>query len=289
MKMTKRVCARGIITAVGVLALFAVGGAICAAERKDMSAKNSEASVTTNENGSVSRVFTESTVTTNGNMVTEVRRETRTTTDTDGNVLENSSSEFSQSYSIGTLDRPAPRTPLLGGENAQKVDGDSDSFMGLTFGEALEGTNFVLDASEPTLRRTTFTPKKELADFDDYYVYVTPKSHRIAKVVACAKNVIDPGARWKRHYLIEALEKRYGTWARLCSFTRPCYAFDIGDGRCVMVCLAGASSDYQTVIAAWDDSTLGVAAEEQESLRAEARKAAAEKRNRRVSDAADAF
>ena len=289
MRMTKRVCARGIVTAVGALALFAVGGAICAAERKDMSAKNSEASVTTNENGSVSRVFTESTVTTNGNMVTEVRRETRTTTDTDGNVLENSSSEFSQSYSIGTLDRPAPRTPLLGGENAQKVDGDSDSFMGLTFGEALEGTNFVLDASEPTLRRTTFTPKKELADFDDYYVYVTPKSHRIAKVVACAKNVIDPGARWKRHYLIEALEKRYGTWARLCSFTRPCYAFDIGDGRHVMICLAGASSDYQTVIAAWDDSTLGVAAEEQESLRAEARKAAAEKRIRRVSDAADAF
>ena len=289
MRMTKRVCARGIVTAVGALALFAVGGAICAAERKDMSAKNSEASVTTNENGSVSRVFTESTVTTNGNMVTEVRRETRTTTDTDGNVLENSSSEFSQSYSIGTLDRPAPRTPLLGGENAQKVDGDSDSFMGLTFGEALEGTNFVLDASEPTLRRTTFTPKKELADFDDYYVYVTPKSHRIAKVVACAKNVIDPGARWKRHYLIEALEKRYGTWARLCSFTRPCYAFDIGDGRHVMICLAGASSAYQTVIAAWDDSTLGVAAEEQESLRAEARKAAAEKRIRRVSDAADAF
>ena len=289
MRMTKRVCARGIVTAVGALALFAVGGAICAAERKDMSAKNSEASVTTNENGSVSRVFTESTVTTNGNMVTEVRRETRTTTDTDGNVLENSSSEFSQSYSIGTLDRPAPRTPLLGGENAQKVDGDADSFMGLTFGEALEGTNFVLDASEPTLRRTTFTPKKELADFDDYYVYVTPKSHRIAKVVACAKNVIDPGARWKRHYLIEALEKRYGTWARLCSFTRPCYAFDIGDGRHVMICLAGASSDYQTVIAAWDDSTLGVAADEQESLRAEARKAAAEKRIRRVSDAADAF
>ena len=289
MKMTKRVCTRGIITAVGVLALFAVGGAICAAERKDMSAKNSEASVTTNENGSVSRVFTESTVTTNGNMVTELRRETRTTTDTDGNVLENSSSEFSQSYSVDTFGSPAPRGRILNGENAEKADGETDSFMGLTFGEVLEGTNFVFDASEPTLRRTTFTPKKELADFDDYYVYVTPKSHRIAKVVACAKNVIDPGARWKRHYLIEALEKRYGTWARLCSFTRPCYAFDIGDGRCVMVCLAGASSDYQTVIAAWDDSTLGVAAEEQESLRAEARKAAAEKRNRRVSDAADAF
>ncbi len=287
MKMTKRICMKGMVAAVGALALFAVGGAICAAERKDMSAKNSETSVTTNENGSVSRIFTESTVTTNGNMVTEHRRETRTTMDTDGNVLENSASEFSQSYSVGTLGCASPAR--FGGEAAEKADDETDSFMGLTFGEVFESTNFVVDASEPTLRRATFTPKKSLADFDDYYVYVTPKSHKIAKVIACAKNVIDPGARWKRHYLIEALEKRYGTWARLCSFTRPCYAFDIGDGRCVMICLAGASTDYQTVIAAWDESVLGVAAEEQESLRAEVRKAAAEKRNRRVSDAADAF
>lgn len=288
MKMIERAPVKGIFAAAGVLALLAVGGAIGAAERRDMSAKNSETTVTTNENGSVSRTFTESTVTTNGNMVTEHRRETRTTMDTNGNVLENSVSEYSQSYSVNAIGRAASPAHL-GGEPTDKADGATDSFMGLTFGEVFEGTNFVFDASEPTLRRATFTPKKELADFDDYYVYVTPKSHKIAKVIACAKNVIDPGARWKRHYLIEALEKRYGTWARLCSFSRPCYAFDIGDGRCVMVCLAGASTDYQTVLAAWDESVLGAAAEEQESLRAEARKAAAEKRNRRVSDAADAF
>ena len=288
MKMTEKTYMKGIVAAVGVLALFAVGGAIGAAERKDMSAKNSETTVTTNENGSVSRTFTESTVTTNGNMVTEHRRETRTTMDTDGNVLENAASASSQSYSINAIGRAA-MPAHIGGETVEKTEVETNSFMGLTFGDVFEGTNFVFDASEPTLRRATFTPKKALADFDDYYVYVTPKSHKIAKVIACAKEVIDPGARWKRHYLIEALEKRYGTWARLCSFSRPCYAFDIGDGRCVMVCLAGASADYQTVVAAWDESVLGVAAEEQESLRAEARKAAAEKRNRRVSDAADAF
>lgn len=288
MRMTEKMCMKGIVAAVGVLALFAVGGAIGAAERKDMSAKNSETTVTTNENGSVSRTFTESTVTTNGNMVTEHRRETRTTMDTGGNVLVNTTSEYAQSYSLNEVGRAA--MPMhIGGEPAEKTDGATDSFMGLTFGEVFEGTNFVFDAAEPTLRRATFTPKKTLADFDDYYVYVTPKSHKIAKVIACAKDVIDPGARWKRHYLIEALEKRYGAWARLCSFSRPCYAFDIGDGRCVMVCLAGASADYQTVVAAWDESVLSEAAEEQESLRAEARKAAAEKRNRRVSDAADAF
>ena len=139
------------------------------------------------------------------------------------------------------------------------------------------------------LRRATFVPKKPLADFDDYYVYVTPKTHKIAKVVACARNMVDSGAQGRRHYLIEAIEKRYGAWARLCSFSRPCYAFDVGDGRHVMVCLAGASVDYQTVVAAWDDGVLGLASDEHAALRAEARKAAVERRSRRVSDALDAF
>jgi hypothetical protein len=40
----------------------------------------------------VSRLFTESTVATNGNMVTERRRETRTNMDMDGNVLETTTS-----------------------------------------------------------------------------------------------------------------------------------------------------------------------------------------------------
>ena len=67
----------------------AVAGAVLAAavicaqavadkpKAKDMTSKTAESSVTTNDNGSVSRLFTESTVTTNGNMVTERRRETR--------------------------------------------------------------------------------------------------------------------------------------------------------------------------------------------------------------------
>ena len=68
---------------------------------KDMTSKTAESSVTTNDNGSVSRLFTESTVTTNGNMVTERRRETRTNMDMEGNILETSTSEYAQSYPVG--------------------------------------------------------------------------------------------------------------------------------------------------------------------------------------------
>ena len=277
--------------AVALIAMAAIGFAAVTSEKKDVSQKSSEAAVVTNDNGSVSRTFTECTITTNGSMVTEHRRETRTTLDTEGNMLESSTSEYAQSYSVGDIGM----TPLKPSISA-KVEKDkeapaanADSFMGLRFGEEFKGTNFVNDADEPTLLRAAFAPKKALAGFDDYYVYVTPKTHKVVKVFACAKNAVEPGARWRRHYLIEALEKRYQTWARLCSYRRPCYAFDIGSGRYVTACLAGATRDYETVLAAWDDALLTVAADETEAIRSEARKAAAEKRSLRVNDAADAF
>ena len=75
-----------------VAAAFCVHAAADKPKPKDMTSKTAESSVTTNDNGSVSRVFTESTVTTNGNMVTERRRETRTNMDMEGNVLETSTS-----------------------------------------------------------------------------------------------------------------------------------------------------------------------------------------------------
>jgi hypothetical protein len=252
-----------------------------------MTSKTAESSVTTNDNGSVSRVFTESTVTTNGNMVTERRRETRTNMDMDGNVLETSTSEYAQSYPVGDVGVvPLSSRPV---EEESKSTGNADSFLGLKFGSTFTSTNFVVDSSYPDFLRAKFTPSKPLDGFDDYYVYVTPKTHKVAKVFACAKDAVEPGASWRRHYLIEALEKRYGTWARLCSYRRPLYAFDIGAGRYVTACLANATDDYETILAAWDDSLLTTAADEFAALREESRKAAAEKRARRVTDAADAF
>jgi hypothetical protein len=298
------------------VAVLGVCGVLCAGEHnKNMSTKNSESVVTTNENGSISRRYTESVVTTNGNMITEHRRETNTTMDADGNVLVCSTSEYNQSYATTAAARPGtcpkmsckgpapegaypppncfkkgvfpPPPPPPTGLNAAK---DTDSFMGLKFNsEFTANTNFVVDAAEPALLRTTFTPKKPLADFDDYYVYVTPTTHKVARVVACARAAVDSGIRWKRHYLIEALERRYDTWARLSSFSRPCYDFNIGQGRGVRVCLADATPDYQTVIEAWDEAALRTAAEEYEASLQKSRRAAAEERGRRVNDATEAF
>lgn len=278
-----------MITAIGaVLALGAL--AACAKTSggsKGNSLKTAESSVTTNDNGCVSRTFVESTVSTNGNMVTEHRRETRTNTDLDGNVLETSTSEYAQSYPVGDVSvRSLTESVGIASKPSPEA---ADSFMGLTFGAVFSHTNFVEEAGENEFLRAEFKPAKPLDGFDDYYVYVTPKTRKIAKVYACARQVVDPGSRWRRHYLIEALEKRYGTWAKLCSYRRPCYTFDVGGGRHVTACLDGASDAYRTVIAAWDDAAVDLAVREREELREEARKTAAEKRSRRVSAAAEAF
>ena len=246
--------------------------------------------MTTNENGCVSRTFTESSVTTNGNLVTEHRRETRTNMDPQGNILETSTSEYAQSYNVGDtgwkLPAESKAAPKDGKEPAVTK---TDSFLGLKFGAIFETTNTLNVADEPSLLYTTFTPKKALAGFDDYYVYVTPKTHKVAKVFACAKNAVEPGSSWRRHYLIEALEKRYQTWAMLRSVWRPYYVFNVAPDRYVAVCLADANDTYETVIEAGDENVLRLAADEQEQLREEARKNAAERRGQKVNAAAEAF
>jgi len=263
--------------------------AVSGEEKKDVSQKSSESSVVTNDNGSVSRTYTESTITTNGNMVTEHRRETRTTLDADGNMLASSTSEYAQSYPVGDEGFGSLTARLSTTDRKDAEAKVEEGFLGLRFGDVMDGTNFVADASEPTLLRASFTPKKALAGFDDYYVYVTPKTHKVVKVYACAKEAIEPGVVGRRHYLVEALENRYNSWARLRSWCRPIYTFDIGSGRFVTACLEGASRDYETVLVAWDDPLLTTAADETESIRREARKNAVERRKARVSDAASAF
>jgi len=285
-KNTKAAKALAAGCAAAALFAFAAYSASQGADpKKAMASKTSEASVVTNDNGSVTRLFTECNIKTNGSMVTEHRRETRTTLDTAGNVLESSTSEYSQSYTVG--DEGAK--PLAFAAKAAEPAKAAESFLGVRFCDEFAAKEFESDAGEPTLLRVKFEPKKPLAGFDEYYVYVTPKSHKVVKVYACAKNAVDPGASWRRHYLIEALEKRYGTWARPRSSFRPIYSFDIGGGRYVTACLAGASCDYETVLVGWDDAMLTVAANETEELRNEARKNAREKRKARVSDAAAAF
>ena len=280
-----------VLTVASVAAAITLIGFAAAScdEKKDVSQKSSEASIVTNDNGSVARTYVESTVTTNGNMVTERRRETRTTLDADGNMLESSTSEYAQSYPVGEEGMASFTTRVEQKESESPDAKVEEGFLGLKFGEEFKGTNLVSDIEEPTLLRATFTPAKKLAGFDDYYVYVTPKTHKVVKVYACAKEAVDPGTNWRRHYLIEALEKRYNTWARPRSWCRPIYTFAIGSGRFVTACLADASRDYETVLVAWDDALLTTAADETEEIRQEARKNAAEKRKAQVDDAASAF
>ena len=208
------VCSLVALTAIAFAAATNAG-------KKDVSQKSSEASVVTNDNGTVSRTFTECTVSTNGSLVSEHRRETRTTLDADGNMLESSTSEYTQSYTVGDMGLTAPKPSINAKVEKVAPIANADSFMGLKFGEEFKGTNFVADADEPTLVRAKFTPKKTLGGFNDYYVYVTPKTHKVVKVYACAKEAVEPGTSWRRHYLIEALEKRYQTWARPRSWCRP--------------------------------------------------------------------
>ena len=286
--MKKTGTALTVASVVAAITLIGFATASCD-EKKDVSQKSSEASIVTNDNGSVARTYVEATVTTNGNMVTERRRETRTTLDADGNMLESSTSEYAQSYPVGE-EGMASFTTRVEQKNDEKPDAKvEEGFLGLKFGEEFKGTNLVSDIEEPTLLRATFTPAKKLAGFDDYYVYVTPKTHKVVKIYACAKEAVDPGTNWRRHYLIEALEKRYNTWARPRSWCRPIYTFVIGSGRFVTACLADASRDYGTVLVAWDDALLTTAADETEEIRREARKSAAEKRKAQVDDAASAF
>jgi len=281
---------KATVAVIGAALALAVVCAQAVADKpkaKEMTSKTAESSVTTNDNGSVSRLFTESTVTTNGNMVTERRRETRTNMDMDGNVLETSTSEYAQSYPVGDSGVVPLSSKIPSDEG--KATGNADSFLGLKFGDTFSSTNFVEDADDPDFLRAEFKPKRPLDGFDDYYVYVTPKTHKIAKVFACAKEAVDSGASWRRHYLVEALEKRYGTWARLCSWWKPCYQFEIGPYRHVRACLADATQSYGTIVVAWDDAVGSQAVQEKEELRETARKTAAERRGQRVNAAADAF
>lgn len=244
----------------------------------------SSSSVVTNDSGIVCRTQVTSTVTTNGNLVTEHRRETRIRSDAEGSVLETSTTEFSETYSVGGETAASRKPPAETGAAA-----DTDSFLSLGFGEKFDTTNAVVSAESDALVCAPFKPKTPLDGFDDYFVYLTPKTHKVVKVVACAKNAVEGDGDWRRHYLVEALEKRYGTRARPCSWRRPYYALDVAPGRTVTVCLAGASREYETVISAWDDAVAAEAAREYRELVEAERKAASERRGKRMKAAREAF
>ena len=192
--------------------LVAIVGTCLVAEEKQAAAadKAKPAAVSDKAKEPATRTQVETSVTTNGNMVTERRRETTTTTDADGNVVATCTSESLQSYPVG--DTATAGVVAAPGVKAEPVD--TDVFLGLKFGDVFKVAkkDIVQDRDEPSLVRAKFKPAKPLAGFDDYFVYLTPKTHKVAMVCACAKKAIEPtDGNWRRHYLVEALEKRYRT------------------------------------------------------------------------------
>ncbi len=263
-------------------------GEATAAAAKLPPATTSKDSVVTNADGSV----------------THTRTETKEYKDADGNVVGHETSTYVETTYGEAKDAPnaAEAAAKKGGEEAKvatpesKVEASAqpavatDSFLGLKFGEEVPGAEKAEDVpGDPALKVVKFTPAKKLAGFDDYFAYVTPKTHKLVKVCACAKEAVDGGTFGRRHYLVEALERRYRTWARLASFTLPYYTFDVAPDRGVSICLVGASDSYETVIAAWDDAAARLARDEYRELRDAAYRAAVEARAARVKDAESAF
>lgn len=90
----------GIAALASAVAASAVMGSIALAQDSS-SAVSSGTTVTTNENGVVTRVYTESNTTTNGTMVTSRKVITVTTLDGDGNIVGNTTSESLHSFPEG--------------------------------------------------------------------------------------------------------------------------------------------------------------------------------------------
>ena len=273
--------------AAGLVAL--VGTCLVAQEKQTEAAeKAKQPAAAEKAKEPATRTQVETSVTTNGNMVTERRRETTTTTGADGNVVATCTSESLQTYPVGETSTAG----VVAAPGAKEEAVNTDSFLGLKFGNVYKvgKKDLVRDEDEPSLVRAKFKPAKPLAGFDDYFVYLTPKTHKVAMVCACAKKAIEPAdGNWRRHYLVEALEKRYRTWARRLSWTHPYYRLDVAPGRRITACLAGATEDYEAVISAWDANVTRLADDERRVLDEEARKAAEKNRDKRMQDALNAF
>lgn len=240
------------------------------------------------------------TVITNSNgTITRTKRSEREIKDADGNVIGHETSVYSETVpkddasSLKKSEVNDTKDKTAGPDSAaEKVAEKSmnDSFLGLKFGETPPNADKAEDVpGESALKMIKFEPAKKLKGFDEYYAFISPKTRKLVKVCACAREEIKPDSIGRRHYLVEALENRYGVQARLASWIRPLYVLDIAPNRGVSICLSDASNDYETVITAWDDDAARLAASELREMRDEAFRKAVEERASAVKDAASAF
>jgi hypothetical protein len=93
---------------------------------------------------------------------------------------------------------------------AEKIEGA----FGLALGDVFDVTKQGLEANaKKALVPTPFTPDKPNRAFSEYYVFISPKSHRIYKIIATGK-FPDENAGYKVFAAIAAfLNKKYGDGA----------------------------------------------------------------------------
>lgn len=238
---------------------------------------------------------TETVVTNANGTITRTKRSEREIKDANGNVIGHETSVYSETVpkdeasSQKKSEVKDTKDKTAGPENqAEKVA--NNSFLGLKFGEVPEGADKAEDVpGESALKMIKFVPEKKLKGFDEYYAFVSPKTRKLVKICACAREEVQSDSVGRRHYLVEALENRYGVPARLASWIRPLYVLDIAPNRGVSICLSDASNDYETVITAWDDDAARLAASELREMRDEAFRKAVEERANAVKEAAGAF
>ncbi len=236
------------------------------------------------------------TVVTNANgTITRTKRSEREIKDADGNVIGHETSVYSETVPAQQVKKgdASSNNKTAGPESSSDKAAEkaaNDTFLGLKFGEVPPGADKAESVpGESALKMIKFKPEKTIKGFDEYYAFVSPKTHKLVKVCACAKEEIVHDSFGRRHYLVEALENRYGVPARLASWVRPLYVLDIAPGRGVSICLSDASNEYETVITAWDDDVARLAASELREMRDEAFRKAIEERTKAVKEAASAF
>ena len=138
--------------AAGLAAL--VGTCLVAKEKQADAADKAKPAAAEKAKEPATRTQVESSVTTNGNMVTERRRETTTTTDADGNVVATCTSESLQSYPLGET----ATAGVVAVPNAKAEPVDTHAYLVLKFGDVYKAgkKEFVRDEDEPTLMRVKF-------------------------------------------------------------------------------------------------------------------------------------
>lgn len=237
-------------------------------------------SVSTNDYGIITKLFVESIVTTNGAIVTEKRRETRLETDAKGNLLETATSEFAESFTIGSAGKAETKRQTESEENLL-------SFLGFEFGGVFDSTNCVVISDEGPEKCLEVEPKKKLPGFEKYYLFVTPASGKVVRVRAVSDGVI-PFDKDGGHYVLDALELRYGVRPRMASLRSPIYVFDISSDDHIIFSVSGYKG-RNSALEAWSVPMEKMALKEFEVIKNETARKAGEVRKKLVEDTSVVF